>query len=62
MLIAIPRLDGSRLLEIGEGEGQLSLPGMIPTGSCTQVFPCFMLSANCPEHAFDGDAMCRWFD
>ena len=32
----------------GEGEGHISLPGMLSAGSCAQIFACFVLSEHYP--------------
>ncbi len=41
-------LDGKLNFITGEGDGHVSLPGMLAAGSCAQVFACFVLSARNP--------------
>ena len=41
-------LDGKLNFITGEGDGHVSLPGMLAAGSCAQVFACFVLSAHNP--------------
>lgn len=41
-------LDGRLNFQTGEGEGHVSLPGMLAAGSCAQIFAVFVLSEHYP--------------
>jgi membrane dipeptidase len=42
-------MDHSLDFQTGRGTGHVSLPGMLASGSCAQVFACFVLSERYPE-------------